>query len=53
MSYVPSQRVCQEGGYEAGGFAACGLPATAWAPDIQDRITAAVDRLVKNVSAKP
>ena len=50
MSYVPSQRVCKEGGYEAGGFAACGLPATAWAPDLQDRITAAVDRLVKKVS---
>ena len=52
MSYVPSQRVWKEGGYEAGGFAACGLPATAWAPDIQDRITSAVDRLVKKVSVE-
>jgi len=50
MSYIPSERVWKEGGYEAGGFSAFGLPAKTWTPDIQDRITSAVDRLVKNVS---
>lgn len=52
MSYIPSQRVFEEGGYEAGGFAACGLPADSWGPDISMRITTAVERLVKKVSEK-
>ena len=50
MSYIPSERVWKEGGYEAGGFSAFGLPAKTWPPDIQDRIRSAVERLVKTVS---
>ncbi len=46
MSYIPSKRVLEEGGYEAGGFAACGLPADTWGPDIEERITSSVERLV-------
>lgn len=40
MAYIPSHRVWQEGGYEAGAFAVYGLPATQWTEEIEDRITA-------------
>lgn len=46
MSYIPSHRVWEEGGYESGAFYVYGLPANRWAEDIEDRIIAAVDRLV-------
>ncbi|NUQ61149.1 MAG: neutral/alkaline non-lysosomal ceramidase N-terminal domain-containing protein [Pirellulales bacterium] len=51
MSYVPSKRVLDEGGYEAGGFAACGLPANTWGPDIEERITSAVQGMVEKLAA--
>jgi neutral ceramidase len=47
MAYIPSRRVRQEGGYEAGAFAVYGLPTDRWAPDIEERIAACVDALVK------
>jgi len=46
MSYIPSARIWNEGGYESGAFAVYGQPAERWAPDIEDRITAAATRLV-------
>ena len=49
MSYIPSQRVRKEGGYEAGAFAVYGLPTNTWAPGIEAKISNCVDRLVKQV----
>jgi hypothetical protein len=46
MAYIPSHRVWEEGGYEAGGFAAWGLPAKTWSEDIETRITSAVERIM-------
>ena len=34
MSYIPSRRVREEGGYEAGAFEVYGLPTNTWAPGI-------------------
>ncbi|MEA3341963.1 MAG: neutral/alkaline non-lysosomal ceramidase N-terminal domain-containing protein, partial [Chloroflexota bacterium] len=50
MSYIPSDRVRKEGGYEAAAFHVYGLPADTWAPGIEEKITACVDRLVKQVN---
>jgi neutral ceramidase len=47
MAYIPSRRLWEEGGYQAGAFEVYGLPATRWCPDIEDRIAGAVARLVK------
>jgi hypothetical protein len=44
-AYMPSARVWQEGGYEAGSLGEYGLPAMRWAGDLEDRITEAVDRM--------
>jgi len=49
MAYIPSRRLWEEGGYQAGAFDVYGLPATRWSADIEDRITAAVARLVQKV----
>jgi neutral ceramidase len=49
MAYIPSRRLWEEGGYQAGAFEVYGLPATRWCPDIEDRIAGAVARLVKKV----
>jgi len=49
MAYIPSHRVWQEGGYESGAFAVYGLPATRWGSDIEQRIAAGVERLVKKL----
>ncbi len=49
MAYIPSRRLWEEGGYQAGAFEVYGLPATRWCPDIEDRITAAAVRLVAKV----
>jgi len=46
MAYIPSARVWKEGGYESGAFNVYGLPADRWAPDIEQRITQAVQGLV-------
>ena len=51
MAYIPSRRLWEEGGYQAGAFDVYGLPATRWCPDIEDRIAGTVTRLVKQVQA--
>lgn len=52
ISYIPSRRVWEEGGYEGGSnLFEYGRPAFRWAGDIEDRIVAAVRKLVKQVSA--
>jgi neutral ceramidase len=50
ISYIPSRRVWEEGGYEGGSnLYEYGRPAFRWAGDIEDRIAASVHRLVKQV----
>ncbi|MBI3851629.1 MAG: hypothetical protein HY298_15325 [Verrucomicrobia bacterium] len=49
MAYVPSRRLWEEGGYQAGAFEVYGLPASRWCPDIEERIAGAVARLVEKV----
>lgn len=48
-AYIPSRRVWDEGGYEGGYLGEYGLPAMRWAGDVEDRITAGVQRLVDRV----
>lgn len=50
ISYIPSRRVWEEGGYEGGAnLYEYGRPAFRWAGDIEDRIAASVHKLVKQV----
>jgi hypothetical protein len=50
VAYIPSRRVWEEGGYEGGSFLyEYGRPAFRWSGDIEDRIAAAVHRLVEQV----
>jgi hypothetical protein len=49
MAYIPSRRLWEEGGYQAGAFDVYGLRANRWCPDIEDRIADAVSRLVGQV----
>jgi len=49
MAYIPSRRLWEEGGYQAGAFDVYGLPATRWCSDIESRIATAVERLVKQL----
>lgn len=50
IAYIPSRRVWEEGGYEGGSYLyEYGRPAFRWAGDVEDRIAATVDRLVKQV----
>ena len=50
ISYIPSRRVWNEGGYEGGSnLYEYGRPAYRWAGDIEDRISASVHKLVKQV----
>lgn len=49
MAYIPSRRLWEEGGYQAGAFEVYGLPANRWCADIEDRIAGAVTRLVAQV----
>lgn len=53
MAYIPSHRVWQEGGYEAGAFSVYGRPAVRWAESIETDILQAVDRAVQTVGFKP
>ena len=48
-AYMPSRRVWDEGGYEAGALGEYGLPAMRWDPSVEERITGGVDRLVQKV----
>jgi hypothetical protein len=47
MAYIPSARIREEGGYQAGAFPVYGLPALRWSADIEERIDASVARLVE------
>ncbi len=50
ISYIPSRRVWEEGGYEGGSnLYEYGRPAFRWAGDIEDRIAASVHKLVTQV----
>ncbi len=50
ISYIPSRRVWEEGGYEGGAnLFEYGRPAFRWQGDIEDRIVAAVRKLVNEV----
>jgi len=50
ISYIPSRRVWEEGGYEGGSnLYEYGRPAFRWAGDIEDRIAASVRKLIKQV----
>lgn len=49
MAYIPSRRIWEEGGYQAGAFDVYGLPANRWCSDIEERIGGAVKRLVEKV----
>jgi len=50
IAYIPSRRVWEEGGYEGGSnLFEYGRPAFRWAGDIEDRIVAAVRKLVQEV----
>ena len=50
ISYIPSRRVWEEGGYEGGSnLFEYGRPALRWAGDIEDRIAASVHKLAKQV----
>jgi hypothetical protein len=49
MAYIPSRRLWEEGGYQAGAFEVYGLPANRWCPDIESRIAAAIARLAERV----
>jgi hypothetical protein len=50
IAYIPSRRVWEEGGYEGGSYLyEYGRPAFRWSGDIEDRITASVHKLVKQV----
>ncbi len=50
IAYIPSRRVWEEGGYEGGSnLFEYGRPALRWAGDIEDRISATVQKLVGQV----
>ena len=50
ISYIPSRRVWEEGGYEGGSnLFEYGRPALRWGGEIEDRIAASVQKLVKQV----
>jgi hypothetical protein len=50
ISYIPSRRVWEEGGYEGGSnLYEYGRPALRWSGDVDDRIAATVRKLVKQV----
>ena len=50
ISYIPSRRVWEEGGYEGGSnLYEYGRPAFRWAGDIENRITTSVHKLVSQV----
>jgi hypothetical protein len=50
--YIPSLRVWKEGGYEAGESFRFSIFPGRWQSDIEDRITAAVERIVTSVRGR-
>ncbi len=54
VAYIPSRRVWNEGGYEGGPHLdEYGRPAWRWTGDVEDRIAAAVRRVVQSVRWTP
>lgn len=54
IAYIPSRRVWEEGGYEGGSsLYEYGRPAFRWSGEIEDRISASVHQLVKQVRNAP
>ena len=51
VAYIPSQRVWREGGYEGGHIYEYGHHAYRWADGMEERIAAAVSRLVRMARA--
>ncbi len=52
MAYIPSARVRIEGGYEGqSSMMVYGQPAERWAADVEDRVAAGVERVVKLVQS--
>jgi hypothetical protein len=49
VAYIPSRRVWLEGGYEGAGVYEYGLPAERWTGDVEERVAAAVSKLVRQV----
>jgi hypothetical protein len=50
VCYIPSLRVLKEGfGQEVGALRSYGLPAHSWTAEVEDRVTACVERLVEKV----
>src|SRR5260370_26332947 len=50
ISYIPSRRVWEEGGYEGGSnLYEYGRPALRWSGDVEDRIAASAKKLVRQV----
>jgi hypothetical protein len=50
VCYIPSLRVLKEGfGQEVGALQSYGLPASNWTTEVEDRVTACVERLVEKV----
>ena len=50
ISYIPSRRVWEEGGYEGGSnLYEYGRPALRWSGEVEDRIAASVKKLVQQV----
>ncbi|HUQ69926.1 MAG TPA: neutral/alkaline non-lysosomal ceramidase N-terminal domain-containing protein [Planctomycetaceae bacterium] len=53
MAYIPSHRVLLEGGYEGqSSMMVYGLPAERWGADVEDRVTAGVERVVSRLGTK-
>lgn len=53
-AYIPSRRVWNEGGYEGGPHLdEYGRPAWRWTGDVEDRVAAAVHRVVQSVRSTP
>ena len=50
MAYIPSRRIQEEGGYEAGAMYVYGLPSTGWARDVEERVAAAARRVARIVT---
>lgn len=46
MSYIPSRRVWEEGGYEQGAFDVYGMRAKGWTGDVEDKVLHGVEQLV-------
>lgn len=53
MAYIPSERVLQEGGYEGqSSMFVYGQPCERWAPGVEQRITSAVESVVREVTPR-